>query len=614
MVLLCTATLWGQTSTSAKSKTKAKAATVSADEVQQLKDALAAQQQRIEQLEQRQAQSDQHWQQQLQQAQAAVAEAQAKAQQATAQAGQQQQAVTDLGAQVSDLKQNAASAALSLQETEKSMQSSLESPNTIHYRGITFTPGGFLSADTVWRSHALGADANTPFNQIPFSGASQSQMSEFYASGRQSRITLLATGKLNSATIGGYVSADFMSAGSTSNNNSTNSYTLRLRDAYAQAALNSGWTFTGGQMWSLLTETKTGTDNRTEAVPLTIDTKYNAGFTYARQYAFRVAKDLGDKIWLAAAVEESQATLGGRGASNNFLMGQQGNISGSFNPSENYAYNSAPDFILKAAFQPGWGHYEVFGVMRDFRDRVFPCATTSSKGSCDGETGPTAAGAFNNSGFGGGLGVNARGTIAKHVDVGLHFLGGNGIGRYGSSSLSDVIARPDGVLIPLREYQGLGTIEWHSKRFDVYGYGGGEYAGREWFRNGKTQVGYGAPGNALSGCSIETLPASTTVTVVTPPTTTGGATGTATIPVPGSGGIPLTGGFNPGSLSKCSADTRAIIEGTAGFWYRIYVGPKGRIQVGPQYSYVARNAWTGTGGDASGNENMFFTSFRYYLP
>jgi hypothetical protein len=57
-----------------------------------------------------------------------------------------------------------------------------------------------------------------------------------------------------------------------------------------------------------------------------------------------------------------------------------------------------------------------------------------------------------------------------------------------------------------------------------------------------------------------------------------------------------------------------VIEGTAGFWYRFYNGPKGKLQFGTQYSYVTRNTWSGVGGDPHGIENMFLTSFRYYLP
>jgi hypothetical protein len=70
-------------------------------------------------------------------------------------------------------------------------------------------------------------------------------------------------------------------------------------------------------------------------------------------------------------------------------------------------------------------------------------------------------------------------------------------------------------------------------------------------------------------------------------------------------------------LSKCTGDTRALIEGTAGFWYRFYSGPRGRFQFGTQYSYVTRQTWSGVGpgaGTPEGLDSMVFTSFRYYLP
>jgi hypothetical protein len=607
-----------QTSTAPAKSKSTKKATVSATEVQQLKDALAAQQQQIDQLRQQLSQRDQAWQQtqqQLQAAQSAAADAQTRAQQAEAAASQQQQSVSDLKSDVGDLKQNATNAALSLQETQKNIQSSLESPLAIHYKGVTITPGGFLAAETVWRQHALGADINTPFNSIPFPGSSQSNMSEFFGSGRQSRVSMLAEGKLNSAKLSGYFEADFLSAGVTSNNNQSSSYSLRQRQAWGQAALSSGWTFTGGQMWSLVTETKSGVDNRTEALPMTIDPQYTVGFSWARQYGFRIAKNINNKMWIAAAIEDNQITLGGHGANNNFLIGQQGNGGGLYNATANYAYNATPDFVFKAAFEPGWGHYEVFGLVTDFRDRTFPCATTTLTGTCGGKTGPSAAGAANDSSIAGGIGANIRGSFDnKHIDLGMHFFGGNGIGRYGTAGLADVIARPDGVLTPMRNYQALGTIEWHSKKLDVYGNAGMEYEVRQWYLSGKTASGYGSPLFNNSGCYTETPPALTTTLVVTPPTTTGGPTGTASIPVPGSVGTPLTGGFNPGGLSKCNGDTRNIWEGTIGFWYKLYNGPKGRIQFGPQYSYLVRNTWAGTGGDPAATENMVLTSFRYYLP
>jgi hypothetical protein len=597
------------TGTSTKKKAVAKTAAPSVStQLNEMKLAIDSQQRQIQQLTQQVQSRDaviQQLQQQVGQVQTAASQAAQQAATAASQSAQQQQDVAAVRTDVTDLKQNATNAALSLQETQKNIQSSLESPLAIHYKGVTITPGGFLAAETVWRSHALASDVNTPFNSVPFDGAAQSHMSEFFGSGRQSRLSTLVEGKLNSAKLSGYYESDFLSSAITSNNNQSNSYSLRVRQAWAQAALNNGWSFTGGQMWSLMTETKKGVDNRTEALPMTIDAAYTAGFTWARQYGFRVSKDLNNKVWLAFSVEDSQATLGGHGGTTNFLLGAQGTSGGVYNPTTNYSYNATPDFVFKTVFEPGWGHFELFGLVTDFRDRVYPLGAATK---------PSATGAFNNSAAAGGIGANMRGTIAKHFDVGLHFLGGNGIGRYGASGLTDAIARPDGVLVPLRNYQTLGTLEWHSPRLDVYTNVGGEYESRDWFLSSGKGIGYGSPLFNNSGCGTETSPAATSTTVVTPPPKGSTTTGTASIPVPGAVGTPITTGFNPGGLSNCNGDTRNIIEGTVGFWYRFYSGPKGRLQWGPQYSYIVRNTWRGVGGTPSGTENMFFTSFRYYLP
>lgn len=611
-VVLCLATSLSAQTAPAKKKAPAKTS-VTASDVQQLKDALAAQQQQIQQLRDEMKRRDaalQQAQQQMQDAQQAAAAAQAKADQAAQTAAQQQDAVSALKSDVSDVKQNATSTALSLQETQKNITSSLESPTAIHYKGITITPIGFLAAETVWRQHATSSDINTPFNSIPFNGATQSHMSEFFASGRQSRVGFLAEGKLTNMTMKGYVEADFLSAGVTSNNNQSNSYTLRQRQAWAQAGLNNGWTFTGGQMWSLVTETRAGLDNRSEALPMTIDPQYNVGFSWARQFGFRVTKNFNNKIWAGFSIENAQTVLGGHGAANNFIVGAQGTGGGLYNGTANDSFNATPDFIGKVAFQPGFGHYEVFGIIRDFRDRVFPGATLAT---------PTATGAYNNSFIGGGAGANARWTVHKEFDLGVHFLGGEGVGRYGTSTLPDVVARPDGILSPVRSYQGLGTVEYHGKRLDVYLNYGAEYAGRTDFLNASGKpVGYGSSLFNNSGCGTETVPASTSTTVVTGITQdpiTGIVTPTTgTVPAPGSVGTPLTGGYNPGGLKNCNGDTRVIMEGTIGFWYRFYKGPKGTLQWGPQYSYIDRNIWAGTGNSPNATENMFFTSFRYYLP
>ena len=592
-ILFLATGLVAQTSTAPKPR-KPKPAAVTAADVQSLKDAIAAQQaalaqqqQQIQQLRDELTRKDQV----AQQAQTTAAEAANKADAVQAQSNKDQQAVTELKGDVTDLKTNLTSTVVSIQETQKTLS---ESPMAIHIKGITITPGGFLAAETVYRSRALGSDINTPFNTLTMPGASASGMSEFFGSGRQSRVSMLAEGRLKSTKLSGYVEADFLSAGVTSNNNQSNSYTMRQRQVWGQAAFDNGWSFTGGQMWSLLTETRHGVDNRAEALPMTIDPNYHVGFSWARQYGLRVSKNFGNKVWFAVSMENSEVTLTSHNNASNFLLGSAGVLGGLYNNQANYSFNPSPDIIAKLAFEPGFGHYEVFGVYSRFRDRVFPCIDIASTTVCGRSTtaGPNATAAFDSSTNGGGFGANARWSFAnKRVDFGLHALGGSGVGRYGSGGLPDMSIRANGTLDLIRGYQGLSTLEWHGPKIDIYLNAGAEYASRAAGFDAVTgkYVGYGSPFFPNTGCFSETGPGS--------------------------------GGFSPGSLSSCTADTRVLIEGTAGFWYKLYDGSKekvnrGRIQFGPQYSYVTRNAWSGSSSpnEPHGIDNMIFTSFRYYLP
>ncbi len=615
-ILFLATALVAQTGTAPKPKKKA-SAPVTSEEVKALVDAitaqqaeLAKQQQEIQQLRDELHQKDQT----VQAAQASAADASTKASAAQAEAAEQTQSVTQLKVDVSDLKSTMLGTVATVQEAQKNMS---ESPTALHYKGVTITPGGFLAAEFVRRSRALGADINTPFNSITMPGASASTLSEFFGSGRQSRVSMLVEGQLANAKLTGYVEADFLSAGITSNNNQSNSYTMRQRQAWAQAALNSGLTVTGGQMWSLVTETKHGVDNRTEALPMTIDAQYNVGFSWARQYGFRVSQNFGNKVWFAVSVENPQATISSHGNASNFLIGSAGAGGGLYNsgitncatttssagvvstvcsPAASYAFNPSPDVIAKAVFEPGFGHYEVYGVYARFRDRVFPCEDISLTTVC-GTTaiaGPNATGAFNASKNGGGIGANARWSFAnKRFDFGLHGFGGSGVGRYGSGGLADSAIKYDGTLSLIKGLQGLTTLEWHGPKVDVYLNAGAEYAARTASFDPVLNkvVGYGAPTFSNTGCFTENGPV------------VGG------------------GGFLPGGLSSCTADTRVLVEGTAGFWYKLYDGSKekvnrGRLQWGPQFSYVTRNAWSGSSSpnEPHGLDGMLFTSFRYYLP
>jgi hypothetical protein len=416
---------------------------------------------------------------------------------------------------------------------------------------------------------------------------------------------MLATGQLANVKLSGYYEADFLGVGTTSNPNQTNSYPLRQRQAWAQTAFGGGWTVTGGQMWTLLTETKHGVDNRTEATPMTIDPNYTVGFTFARQYGLRLSKSFNNKAWFAVSIENSQATITTHNNADNFLLGSAGAGGGLYNAGAsasatgtaanlaNYSFNPSPDIVAKFAFEPGFGHYEIFGIYSRFRDRIFPCGEVATGDMCGGSTvaGVNALGAFNSSKDGGGVGANARWSFDnKHLDFGLHFFGASGEGRYAASGLPDASIHADGTFDLIKTYQGLATLEWHSPKFDVYFNAGADYAGRAWDFDpisGK-YVGYGSPKFSNAGCFTEIAP-----TVGT--------------------------GFFPGGLANCTSDTRVVAEGTFGLWFKPYDGSKekvnrGRIQFGPQFSYVDRYVWSGAGGEPHGLDPMLYTSFRYYLP
>ena len=519
---------------------------------------------------------------QLKQAQQAAADAQAAAQKAEADATAQQSALTENSAAVTtlqgtitDMKAANASAVASFSDDAAAIKKAIGSPEVLHYKGITLSPAGsFLAAESVWRQGAVGGDINTPFTGIPLNAADAHNMSEFFGSGRQSRLALKAIGKLDNLTLTGYYEMDWLSAGVTSNNNQSNSYTLRQRQLWADAKLANGWDFSGGQGWSLATETTQGLTRGTEILPATIDAQYEAGFVWARQYSFRVSKDFSKKFFAGISLENAEALFpSGSGLPTNLLIGTPGVGGGLYNLNANYSFNLTPDFIAKLAFEPGWGHWELFGIGRSFRDRIYP--TTGSP--------------YNDTVWAGGIGGGFRAPLAnKKVTVGLKGLYGEGVGRYGSSTIADITLRPDATISPLHGFSALSTLEFNpNPRLQVYLNYGGDYIGRDYVTVGTSEVGYGTYTTNMSGCNAE---------------------------------VKAGGSTAPSTPANCGGNNKDVQEFTAGYWYNMYNGPKGRLRYGLQYSWFERDLWSGQGGTTNpggvgkGTDNMFFTSLRYYLP
>lgn len=546
-------------------------------------------------------------------------------------------------------------------------------PASIRFKGVTITPVGFLEAATVTRQRAVSADINTPFNSIPYPANALGKLPETNLTGRQSRLGLLAETRIGTAKVSGYYESDFLGVGTASNNRQSNSYVLRVRQAFGRADFDNGWSFSGGQMWGLVTENRKGIVNRQEVLPMVIDPQYVVGFSWQRAPGFRVTKSFGDKLTLAASIENPQATVGGRGFSaytsptgavsqNSFVFapGSGGGLYNAFDTT-GYSVNKTPDFIFKAAFDPGWGHYEVFAILSTFQNRVYPCSvvsipattTTSATITVNGNpytgtytnnlltgagalvnpncsnTTPSSAGAYNDSRTGGGGGFHARAPIlAKKLDAGLSGEYGFGTGRLTSAQVPDATIRPDGTLAPIHNASWLGSLEWHvTPKLDVYGYVGGEYAARTAYTGYQSVTGTTA--TIPVALSFTDPVTSITSTIVYPENQTTWKTSTSGF---GGYGSPLANNSgcsteNPPSATgtpsgggTCAGDTRYISQATLGFWHKLYQGDKGRVQWGVQYSYFYRTGWSGNNNNSTTTvsphavDNMVWTSFRYYIP
>ena len=436
--------------------------------------------------------------------------------------------------------------------------------------GVTVTLGGFIAAEGVYRQRNITADIGSSYVAIPTASLENYHTGEFRGSARQSRLSLLAEGEITKdQRVAGYFESDFLGVGTASNSNESNSYVPRLRQAYLTYDNTSWGTHVlVGQAWSLLTLNRIGITPRQENIPLTIDAQYVPGFDWKRQWQLRVDQDFLDhRVWLGASLEEPQSVyytgpngLGVTSASGSALISNTG---GSLlNSTANYSDDIAPDLIVKAAFDPGWGHYEAFGLGKLLHDRVnLPNDNR------------------NNTTVGGGGGGGAiLPLIPRALDFQLSGMAGYGIGSYASGQLPDAIVSSTGSPRPLFEYTILAGLVGHpTPLIDLYSYVGTEQISRASFNLGGKAYGYGNPLYQNGGCNIE-----------------------------------LT------AASACVGNTSGFTQGTVGGWWRFLKGNFGTLQAGAQFSYTRREIFSGAGTvagtrapSATTDDSMFYFSFRY---
>jgi hypothetical protein len=462
---------------------------------------------------------------------------------------------------------------------------------------IKMSWGGFLAAESVYRQRNTVSDMGTTFTAIPYPFSPLYDEHEFHGSARQSRISLLVEGAIDPAQkVAGYYEMDFLGVGVTSNYNQSNSWAPRLRHAYfTYDNSDSGFHFLAGQSWSLVVQNTVGIAARKENIPLTIEANYVAGFDYTRNWQIRMVKDWGPVfsagLSLENPAEQVFATAGvtggaiGNGGTVNGVIVNWSNAGNAFLGSGAFANNfnteTAPDVIGKLAFDPGWGHYEVLGMVRFFTDNVFTCVgPLNLNGTCPINTTPGGS-ASSKITVGEGVGGSVLlPVIPKFLDVQASALYGKGIGRYGTNQLSDVVVGSDGTLSPITALHVMaGAVAHPWAGLDVYAYGGLERADPNFFTSAAGVFGFGNPTLNNSGCGI------------------------------------ITSASFTGGTSNCAAVNREVDMATVGFWQNIYKGNYGRVAAGLQYEYIVRKSFDtnpGLGGSVSTNDNVVLTSLRYY--
>src|ERR1700744_6371736 len=182
---------------------------------------------------------------------------------------------------------------------------------SMNFGGVSVTLGGFLAMESVYRSRSESADIGSSFSGVPFANQPVGHMSEIRGTARQSRLSLLVQGDVDSDThLAMYDEFDFLGAAQTANSNESNSFNLRVRNLYGTIDWDSlGLELLAGQNWSLVTLNSKGITPRNAVPPATIEAQYAVGFNWARQPQIRITKNWDKELWLAVSVENPQTTF-----------------------------------------------------------------------------------------------------------------------------------------------------------------------------------------------------------------------------------------------------------------------------------------------------------------
>ncbi len=416
------------------------------------------------------------------------------------------------------------------------------------------TPIGFADFTSVNRSTNPGTGIGTNFGSIPFSNATNGNLTESRLSAQNSRVGLRVDTKVGDSIVLGYLESDFLGFLPANGAVSSNSDSLRLR-LYWLDVRRKKLEVLAGQSWSMLTPGRKGISPLPGDLFYTqnIDVNYQAGLVWGRVPQFRAVYHASDAWAMGVSLENPEQYIGGSSGGGLVTL-PSGLASAYANQLDNGNTTLSvpglrPDIIAKIAWDghaPGKRnvHAEIGGVLRTMK--VYDPAKLNSFEAT-----------------GGGVQANFNVEIFRNARLVTNNYYSDGGGRYIFGQAPDMIIRGDGRPSLVHAGSTVSGFEVQVKKSLLYGYYGGVYIARDTAIDpaNSALVGYGYAGSS-------------------------------------------------------NGQNRSIQEITLGLTQTLWKDAKyGAVSLMTQYSYVFRSPWyVAAGQPASAQTNMVFVDVRYTLP
>jgi hypothetical protein len=534
-----------------------------ADELRQLREAIAQQQKQIAQqqkqlAEQQKRASEQQdlmneQREQIQREQEAIEKLQLQL------AGRQGESTTASSASPHVVNASLINAPPPLTTDLQTESKTKESPLSFRIGGVDFTPGGFVEFENVFRTTNSGSIVTTNFGTIPFSNTVQGHLTEDRLTGQFSRLNLKVTGKFGENDITGYAEMDFNGNDAGNAFVTGNSHTFRERLFWVDLKRHK-WEILGGQTWSFLTPNRRGLSPMPSDMAITYDEDGNVqvGIPYTRAAEFRLIYHPNDHFAGGIAIENPEQISGSGTGEVIFPAAFNAQLQSQFDPNNtnNTTPNVAPDFIPKIAYDTDMAgrhfHVEAWGLLTTIK------ATTLAGG---GTFQPSTK-----AGGSGGAAINF--DIVHNFRFVANAFYGSGGGHYIIGLGPSAVVRPNGQVSLVHSGTGLAGFEFQPVPNTLFGL----YYGAAYFqRNSFLDTSAGAKPNAFIGF---------------------------------------------GGLNSANSNNRALQEPTFDWTQTFWRNPQyGAVQLVTQTSYVTRSPWfVAAGAPKNAHLVMVYTSLRYVIP